>query len=196
MYSTPKKRIGISFNAPVTLGFCAVCVIAMVLHGLTGGASTKAVFSVYQASLLDPLTWVRCIGHVFGHIGWDHLIGNLIYILLLGPMIEEKYGAASTAIIILVTAAVTGIIAMIFFSHVMLLGSSCVVFAFVLVGSITAKEDRKIPVTFILAAVLFIGRQVWQAATLEDSISQMSHVFGGITGSVLGFTLKSIHDKK
>ena len=196
MYSTPEKRIGISFNAPVTLGFCAVCVIAMVLHGLTGGASTKVVFSVYQASLLDPLTWIRCIGHVFGHIGWDHLIGNLIYILLLGPMIEEKYGAANTAIIILVTAAVTGIIAMIFFSHVMLLGSSCVVFAFVLVGSITSKEDRKIPVTFILAAVLFIGRQVWQAATLEDSISQMSHVFGGITGSVLGFTLKSIHDKK
>ena len=197
MYGTPKKqRIGISFNSPVILGFAAVCVIAQILNMVTGGASNRAVFSVYGASLLNPLTWVRCVGHVFGHAGWDHLIGNLMYILILGPMIEEKYGARNTAIIILATAAVTGIISMIFFPRIMLLGASGVVFAFILIGSITAKEDRKIPVTFILVALLYIGQQVWQGVTQRDSISQMSHIIGGITGSVLGFTLRNIHDKK
>lgn len=197
MYGTPKKqRIGISFNSPVILGFAAVCVIAQVLNMVTGGASNRAVFSVYGASLLDPLTWVRCIGHVFGHAGWDHLIGNLMYILILGPMIEEKYGARNTAVIILATAAVTGIISMIFFPRIMLLGASGVVFAFILIGSITAKEDRKIPVTFILVALLYIGQQVWQGVTQRDSISQMSHIIGGITGSVLGFTLNASQHKK
>ena len=197
MYGTPKKqRIGISFNSPVILGFAAVCVIAQILNMVTGGASNRAVFSVYGASLLNPLTWVRCVGHVFGHAGWDHLIGNLMYILILGPMIEEKYGARNTAIIILATAAVTGIISMIFFPRIMLLGASGVVFAFILIGSITAKEDHKIPVTFILVALLYIGQQVWQGVTQRDSISQMSHIIGGITGSVLGFTLRNIHDKK
>ena len=197
MYGTPKKqRIGISFNSPVILGFAAVCVIAQILNMVTGGASNRAVFSVYGASLLNPLTWVRCVGHVFGHADWDHLIGNLMYILILGPMIEEKYGARNTAIIILATAAVTGIISMIFFPRIMLLGASGVVFAFILIGSITAKEDRKIPVTFILVALLYIGQQVWQGITQQDNISQMSHIIGGITGSVLGFTLKNIHDKK
>ena len=197
MYGTPKKqRIGISFNSPVILGFAAVCVIAQILNMVTGGASNRAVFSVYGASLLDPLTWVRCIGHVFGHAGWDHLIGNLMYILILGPMIEEKYGARNTAIIILATAAVTGIISMIFFPRIMLLGASGVVFAFILIGSITAKEDRKIPVTFILVALLYIGQQVWQGVTQRDSISQMSHIIGGITGSVLGFTLNASQHKK
>ena len=196
MYGTPKKRIGISFNAPVVLGFAAVCVIAQILNKYTDGASNRAVFSVYRASLLDPLTWVRCVGHVFGHGGWDHLIGNLMYILILGPMIEEKYGSANTAVIILVTAAVTGIVTMIFFPKIILMGASGVVFAFILVSSITAKEDRKIPVTFILVALLYIGQQVWQGITQKDNISQMSHIIGGITGSVLGFTLKNIHDKK
>ena len=197
MYGTPKKqRIGISFNSPVILGFAAVCVIAQILNMVTGGASNRAVFSVYGASLLNPLTWVRCIGHVFGHAGWDHLIGNLMYILILGPMIEEKYGARNTAIIILATAAVTGIISMIFFPRIMLLGASGVVFAFILIGSITAKEDRKIPVTFILVALLYIGQQVWQGVTQRDSISQMSHIIGGITGSVLGFTLNVRQHKK
>ena len=197
MYGTPKKqRIGISFNSPVILGFAAVCVIAQILNMVTGGASNRAVFSVYGASLLNPLTWVRCIGHVFGHAGWDHLIGNLMYILILGPMIEEKYGARNTAVIILATAAVTGIISMIFFPRIMLLGASGVVFAFILIGSITAKEDRKIPVTFILVALLYIGQQVWQGVTQRDSISQMSHIIGGITGSVLGFTLNVRQHKK
>ena len=197
MYGTPKKqRIGISFNAPVILGFAAVCVIAQILNIVTGGASNRAVFSVYGASLLDPLTWVRCIGHVFGHADWNHLIGNLMYILILGPMIEEKYGARNTAIIILATAAVTGIISMIFFPRIMLLGASGVVFAFILIGSITAKEDRKIPVTFILVALLYIGQQIWQGVTQRDSISQMSHIIGGITGSVLGFTLNVRQHKK
>ena len=197
MYGTPKKqRIGISFNSPVILGFAAVCVIAQILNMVTGGASNRAVFSVYGASLLNPLTWVRCVGHVFGHAGWDHLIGNLMYILILGPMIEEKYGARNTAVIILATAAVTGIISMIFFPRIMLLGASGVVFAFILIGSITAKEDRKIPVTFILVALLYIGQQVWQGVTQRDSISQMSHIIGGITGSVLGFTLNVRQHKK
>lgn len=178
------------------LGFAAVCVIAQILNMVTGGASNRAVFSVYGASLLNPLTWVRCIGHVFGHAGWDHLIGNLMYILILGPMIEEKYGARNTAVIILATAAVTGIISMIFFPRIMLLGASGVVFAFILIGSITAKEDRKIPVTFILVALLYIGQQVWQGVTQRDSISQMSHIIGGITGSVLGFTLNASQHKK
>ena len=85
---------------------------------------------------------------------------------------------------------------MIFFPRIMLLGASGVVFAFILIGSITAKEDRKIPVTFILVALLYIGQQVWQGVTQRDSISQMSHIIGGITGSVLGFTLNASQHKK
>ena len=190
MYGTPKKqRIGISFNSPVILGFAAVCVIAQVLNMITGGASNRAVFSVYGASLLDPLTWVRCIGHVFGHAGWDHLIGNLMYILILGPMIEEKYGTANTVIIIAVTAAVTGIINMVFFPNVGLLGASGVVFAFILISSITVREDHTIPVTFILVAIMYLGQQIYQGLFVKDNISQMAHIVGGAVGSAMGFLL-------
>ena len=194
--NSSKKGLRLSFNAPATLSFVALCAAAFLIDLLTGGAANRAVFSVYRAPLSDPLTYVRCVTHVLGHASWDHLLGNMMYILILGPMIEEKYGAKNTAVIILVTAAVTGIVSMIFFPRVMLLGASGVVFAFILIGSITAKEDHKIPVTFILVALLYIGQQVWQGITQQDSISQMSHIIGGITGSVLGFTLKNIHDKK
>ena len=90
----------------------------------------------------------------------------------------------------------TGLAQVIFFPGTAVLGASGVVFAMILMASGTSREEGKIPVTFILVALMYIGQQIWQGVTQRDSISQMSHIIGGITGSVLGFTLKNIHDKK
>ena len=185
-----KKGIRITFNAPAVLTFTALCVVARLLGILTKGDSDKLVFSVYRASLLDPLTYVRCVAHVLGHVSWSHLLGNVMYILILGPMIEEKYGTKNTALVMLVTAAVTGIINMAFFPGIILMGASGVVFAMILMASITTREDRTIPVTFILVALLYLGQQVWQGVFRKDNISQMAHIVGGVVGSVMGFVLR------
>ncbi len=188
MYSS-KKPLRITFNAPVTLAFAALCVIARIADMLTGGEANILVFSVYRAPLSDPLTFVRCVCHVLGHASWGHLIGNMMYILLLGPMIEEKYGPKNTAVVILTTAVVTGAVNMLLFPRTMLLGASCVVFAFILISSVTVREDRTIPVTFILVALLYLGQQVYEGITVKDDVSQMTHIAGGAVGSVLGFLL-------
>ena len=195
MYSSNQKKLRLSFNAPATLSFVGLCVAVQLLSLLTGGRSTRAVFSVYRASLLDPLTYVRCVAHVLGHAGWDHLLGNMMYILLLGPMIEEKYGTANTVLVILVTAVVTGVIHMAVSPGTMLLGASGVVFAFILISSITVREDRTIPVTFILVAVLYLGQQVYQGLFTRDDVSQLTHIAGGAVGSVLGFLLNRVGRK-
>ena len=100
---------------------------------ITNGDSTVLLFSTYSSSLLDPLTYVRLIGHIFGHADFDHLISNMIYILLLGPMLEEKYHDR-LIIVIVVTALVTGICNNIFQPGVMLLGASGVVGTLTLVN--------------------------------------------------------------
>ena len=183
------KGLRLSFNAPVTLTFAGLCLAVRILGMLTGGASDRAVFCVYRASLLDPLTWVRCVCHVLGHAGWDHLLNNMMYILLLGPMIEEKYGAKNTVLVILATAAVTGAVHMAFFPGTYLLGASGVVFAFILMSSITVRENGTVPVTFVLVAVLYLGQQVYDGLFRQDNISQITHIAGGAVGSVLGFLL-------
>lgn len=191
-----KKKLRLSFNAPAVLTFTALCVIAQLISMLTRGESNRVLFSVYRASLLDPLTWVRCFTHVLGHAGWEHLLGNIMYILILGPMIEEKYGTATTAFIMAATALVIGVINMVFFPGVMLLGASGIVFAFILIASITIREDNTIPVTFILVAVLYLGQQIWQGLFSQDNVSQMAHIVGGAVGAVLGFLLGKAQQKK
>ena len=191
-----KKKLRLSFNAPAVLTFTALCVIAQLISMLTRGGSNRVLCSVYRASLLDPLTWVRCFTHVLGHAGWEHLLGNIMYILILGPMIEEKYGTATTAFIMAATALVIGVINMVFFPGVMLLGASGIVFAFILIASITIREDNTIPVTFILVAVLYLGQQIWQGLFSQDNVSQMAHIVGGAVGAVLGFLLGRVKQKR
>ena len=191
-----KKKLRLSFNAPAVLTFTALCVIAQIISMLTRGESNRVLFSVYRASLLDPLTWIRCFTHVLGHAGWEHLLGNVMYILILGPMIEEKYGTATTTFIMAATALVIGIINMVFFPGVMLLGASGIVFAFILIASITIREDNTIPITFILVAVLYLGQQIWQGLFSQDNVSQMAHIVGGAVGAVLGFLLGRAKQKR
>ena len=184
-----KRRItGISFNAPVVLTFCLLCVAAYIAGTLSGGRLTTLLFCVYRAPLTDPLTWVRCLGHVLGHASVDHLVNNLLYILLLGPMLEEKYGSANMALVILITALVTGLVNMLLFPSAALLGASGVVFAMILLSSITRRENGKIPLTFVLVAFLYIGQQVLQGLTAND-ISESAHITGGVVGSAMGFLL-------
>ena len=185
------KRRGfrLAFNTPAVLGFAGVCLVAMVLNLLTDGASNRALFSVYRAPLTNPLTWLRMVCHVFGHADWNHLLNNMMYVLLVGPMLEEKYGSVNLMLVMLATALLTGLANFIFFPGTMLLGASGIVFALILLSSITRTEGGAIPVTFILVAILYIGQQVWQAITVRDNVSYMAHIAGGAVGAGLGFLL-------
>ena len=185
----PGSRLRISLNAPVTLAFVGVCLAAQLLNALTGGAGNRLVFSVYRSSPGDPLTYIRSFCHVFGHADWGHLTGNMIYILLLGPMLEEKYGAKNMILVIAVTALATGVFSQLLFPRVMLLGASGVVFAFILMSSVTVREDHTIPLTFILVAVFYLGQQAVQGLFTRDSVSQSTHLIGGAVGTAAGFLL-------
>ena len=182
------KKIRLSFNSPVILGFTLACFIVLILDKVTGSASTLALFSVYRSSLASPFTYIRFFGHVLGHASWDHFFGNIMMLLVVGPLLEEKYGSANILFVILATALVTGVINFIFFPHVQLLGASGVVFAFILLASFTSIEDGKIPLTF-LVALIYIGQQVYDGLFIRDNVSNLTHILGGIVGSSLGYVM-------
>ena len=183
------KKSRISNNSPVILGFTLLCAAALVLGALTGGLSTKLVFSVYRSSWTDPLTYVRLVGHVFGHSSFDHFFGNIMLILILGPMLEEKYGAGNMVTMIVITAVVTGLVSMFLFPHVMLLGASGIVFAMILMASFTEFRSGTVPITFILVFILYIGQQVYQGVFVKDNVSNLTHIVGGLIGALIGYSM-------
>ncbi|MBQ6546301.1 MAG: rhomboid family intramembrane serine protease [Lachnospiraceae bacterium] len=183
------KKRKLVFNAPVTLTFAALSLAALIASTLTGGRIGQAFFMTWHSPLRSPLTWVRFFTHVLGHSGWQHYIGNMSYILLLGPMLEEKYGRISIVEMIAVTALITAAVNYVFFPNVALCGASGVVFAFILLTSFTGFHEGEIPVTVILVALIFIGQQVYEGIFVKDNISNLSHIIGGIVGAAVGFVL-------
>ncbi|MEG1491724.1 MAG: rhomboid family intramembrane serine protease, partial [Oscillospiraceae bacterium] len=114
---------------------------------------------------------------------------NALFLLLLGPMLEEKYGSAAIVKVIIITAFVSGIIHCILWDNSMLCGASGVVFACIILSSFTAFKGGEIPLSFILVAVIFIGREIYSGITVQDNVSNLTHVLGGAVGSVSGYFL-------
>jgi rhomboid protease GluP len=176
------------YNAPVVLTYTLAAMIILAVDPLFNGAVIQTALVVQpDGSFVDPMTWVRIFGHALGHAGWDHLLGNFAVILLIGPILEEKYGSARLLSMIAFTALVTGVIVTLFFRDA-LLGASGVAFMMILLGSFANAKSGKIPLTFILVAIIYLGREIF-AAFSEDHISQMAHIIGGITGSIFGFMM-------
>ena len=184
------NKLVIRFNSPAVLTFALLSLGALLLDGLTGGFTTSELFCVYRASLADPFTYVRFFGHVLGHSGYEHYMGNMLLLLLVGPALEEKYGSRTLTITIVVTALVTGLVHFIFFPSSALLGASGIVFMMIVLSSFTEMKKDGIPVTLILVVIFYLGGEILDGIRGNDSVSQLTHIVGGVCGIVFGFSLK------
>ncbi len=176
----------LKYNAPVVLTFAILSGMALGLNELTHGAGNALLFVTGRGPLTDPLTYVRLFTHVLGHVSPDHYMGNMMLFLLLGPMLEEKYGSRNLALVIGITAVVTGLVNALIGTQG-LLGASGVVFAFIILASMTSFSAGEIPVTLVLVVLLYIGREVENALFTADEISQITHLVGGAMGGICGY---------
>ena len=181
----------ITFNSPVVLSFAAISGAVLFISYLTGGWFRDMFFVCHRDSLTNPLFYLRLFTHVLGHQNLSHYAGNMTMFLLLGPMLEEKYGSKCLIEIILLVAFVTGIAQVILFPNTGLLGASGVVFAFMILASITGSKSGEIPLTMIIVMVIYLGQEIYSAVFVNDNISQLTHILGGLTGGLYGMTMRT-----
>ena len=175
----------IVYNSPVILSFFFISLIALILNYLTKKKSNKILFSSYRSSLFNPLTYIRLFTHVLGHDNFEHFVNNFLYILLIGPLIEEKYGPENLIIMILLTSLITGIINCIL-SKKIILGSSGLVFMLIILSSFVNIKEGQIPLTLVLICIFYLLNEVSDSIFKKDNISHMSHLIGAICGIIYG----------
>ncbi len=177
------------YNAPAVLSYALLSVAVLIADLITDGQVARVFFAappVFDAT--SPLTYFRLISHVAGHGDWTHLVANFSLILLIGPILEEKYHTGPLLIMMLVTALVTGVINVVFLDS-WLMGASGVVFMMILLSSFTNIASGEIPLTFVLVVVVYLVREVIGAFS-EDSVAQFAHIAGGVCGSLFGFAVR------
>jgi len=178
----------LQYNSTLILSYFFVSLFALLINYISKGYINAKLFSSYRSSLLDPLTYIRTLTHVIGHSNWKHFSSNFLYILLIGPMIEEKYGTINLLIMILITALVTAIINALF-SNKRIVGASGIVFMMIILSSFVNIEAGKIPLTLILIFIFYIVNEILDGMFKKDDISHMCHLVGAICGFIFGFYL-------
>jgi rhomboid protease GluP len=178
-------RIRISYNAPVVLTFALLAVGVFVL-GEVVSKNIIANYFVAKPYLHSTGDYLGLVTHILGHKDWNHLLGNFMLILLLGPLLEERFGSTRLLGMIIVTALATGLINLAFLDTG-LLGASGIVFMMILLASTANIRQGAIPLTFLAVAFIYLGGEIVRAIGKEDGVSQMGHLCGGITGAVFGF---------
>lgn len=173
------------YNSPVILTFVILSFLVYLLGETTKGMTTSLLFCTYRSSFFNVFTYIRLFGHVLGHAGLEHYTGNILLILLLGPVLEEKYGSKNMLTMIVITAVVTGVIHNAFFTSA-LLGASGVVFMMIILASMASAQEGRIPLTLIAAVIIYIGDEIVAGVFKEDNISQLTHIIGGICGGIFG----------
>ena len=101
----------IRYNAPVTLTFALISAVVLFLDKVLGTNIINAICVAPPKGHFitsSPLSYIRLFSHVIGHADWNHLLSNFAFILLLGPILEEKYGSLSLFIMVAITALITG----------------------------------------------------------------------------------------
>ena len=177
-------KLRITYNAPVVLTFTLAAVVVFVLTRLIPPLQSWFTASPH---LDGPQAYIGLFSHILGHASWEHLIGNFMLILLLGPILEERHGSGPLLLMILVTALITGI-ANATRSNAGLMGASGIVFMMILLASMANVRGGEIPLTFIAVAIIYLGGEIVHSFR-SDNISQMAHLVGGAVGAGFGFFL-------
>jgi len=179
-------KIRISYNSPVILTFAIICAVVLLIDNITGGAFIAGFFTLQPTFNAGSfLSWMRMVTYVIGHANWTHLISNFSFILLIGPVLEEKYGSLPILAMMIVTALATAVLNLLLV-RTGLLGASGIVFMLVLLSSFTNIRQGEIPITFILIVALYLVREFVNALT-PNPVSQLAHIAGGLIGGAFGF---------
>ncbi|WP_027419287.1 rhomboid family intramembrane serine protease [Crocinitomix catalasitica] len=183
----------ITFNSPAILTFSFISAAVYILTGPLG--LFKSAFILFPVWDFSHFEWYfRLFSNTVGHASSNHLMGNLALILLLGPIVEEKYGSKNMIFMILITAVVTSLIH-ISFSNSALLGASGIVFMLILLVSMANFKNNQIPLTFILIVIIYLGKEIL-GFFQDDNISHTTHIIGGLLGAVFGYLFSQMKIKK
>jgi GlpG protein len=179
----------ITFQSKGTLYLSLFCVLGAFVVMTMSKSSVSHLFILNGDAQFDDWKWyVSLLAYVFGDASFEKLLGNMSLLLILGPIIELKFGTQRFVWMSIITAVITGLLHTLLWDN-QLLGFSGLVFMYIVLSTLLNIRNREIPFTFILVIVLYFGMEILSSLK-ETQISHFAHLFGGAMGAFWGFYKK------
>lgn len=178
----------LKYNAPVTFSFALIATFILALDKFLFPGMVASWFTapgrLWNPS--NPAHYFSLVFYVFGHESWAHLWSNFLILLLLGPILEEKYDSRSLLIMMAATALTVGVF-QVLLAQPPLTGSSALGFMMIMLVSFARVRPGEIPISLILIFIVYLLNELTRAAAEGGSVSAAAHIIGGLCGVIFGF---------
>ncbi|MFC6275772.1 rhomboid family intramembrane serine protease [Levilactobacillus tangyuanensis] len=162
---------------------------AMTLAGGSTNINVLITFGAKVNALVQQGEWWRLITPIFLHIGFTHILMNMITLYFVGIQIEAAFGHTRFLIMFLV-AGIGGNIASFCFSDSLSAGASTAIFglfgAFLMLGESFWENPviRQLARTFLAFVVMNIAFDVF-----TPGIDMAGHLGGLVAGFLVAYTV-------
>ena len=191
----------ITIDSYVSVAFVTISVLFLLIDSfVTKGKIASFLSSPINASfvaenvsgtavnIFNPATaksYLQLIFYVFAPSSVNVLIPNLIFIMLLGPTLEERYGITVIGIMIFICALFSGVLNACF-CKCSLVGPTCVVYMMIFLNIFFSLIKKKIPLSFIIIFILLIIKDVINPSQ-NGIVEIFVNICGGLCGSLIAF---------
>lgn len=179
-------------RAPVTSSLIVICVIVYLGMLLTGGATNTANLIRWGANvpiLIRQGQWWRLLVAGFIHIGFQHLVLNMVTLYFIGLYIEDIMGPWRMLIIYLISVFAGNVASVTFLGNGLSAGASTGIFglfgAFIFLGA-TYRDNvmiRQLARQFLILVILNIAFDL-----IMPGIDLAGHIGGLIAGFLMAAT--------
>ncbi len=188
-----KFKFNFVFDSPVTISFSLLSVLLFVLNCLAfkGTLDVKILSSPTTSAGPIPFmatqisSYLRLFLYAFGSQNFVGLLSNLLFLLMLGPVMEERYGSLVIGIMMAVSVLFSGVLNTCF-CETSLQGCMPIIFMMIFLNSFMSFSKKKIPVSFLVIFVFYIAREV-SGKTFSEIVGLIICITGGLCGSLFAF---------
>lgn len=194
-----KNSLKFIFDSPVVLVFSVVSAVIFISDLILKLNLSEKIFecpgakSVPAFDFKSALSYVKLVIYPFGGENSTSFFLNIGFILLLGPVLEERYGSIMLALMIFITSLVGGVLTACV-STFGIYGCGGIVFMMIILSVLSVFIKKQLPVSWIfifalyLALSLFSGKKISGFMPfMQNNVPVFIQLASGICGSLFGF---------
>lgn len=194
-----KNSLKFIFDSPVVLVFSVVSAVIFISDLILKLNLSEKIFecpgakSVPAFDFKSALSYVKLVIYPFGGENSTSFFLNIGFILLLGPVLEERYGSIMLALMIFITSLVGGVLTACV-STFGIYGCGGIVFMMIILSVLSVFIKKQLPVSWIfifalyLAFSLFSGKKISGFMPfMQNNVPVFIQLASGVCGSLFGF---------
>lgn len=189
---TKKKiKIKFSYDSPVSLSFAIITVLIFVLNSFVLKGKLTPFFTAPTAAggafpfkFNEIASYLRLVFFQFGYNDLSLLFADLIIILLLGQILEERYGSLIVGLMMFFSSLFSGVLNACFYNN-SLFGAGSIVMMMIFLNALTSISKKKVSILSLVTIALLICREVFSKS--NGLIGFLIVLAGGVCGSMFAF---------